>query len=94
MQKYRADRSEPQADGAILWFADWMGGPSLARINNCRIEGTDLRRAVYITGAPDTWFSQPAATRAYGRYVRGYVTSEEGNLIFCPMDAHKNRLAK
>ena len=27
MQKYRADRSEPQPDGAVLWFADWMGGP-------------------------------------------------------------------
>ena len=97
MQKYRADRSEPQPDGAVLWYAVWWGGPTLARINNCRIEGTDLRRAVYITGEPDTWFTTPAATRVHGHYVRGYVTGESDtgeNLVFHAMDSHKHLLAK
>lgn len=38
MQKYRADISETQSDGAIVWSAQWMGGPSLAKVNNCRLE--------------------------------------------------------
>ena len=97
MQKYRADRSETQPDGAVKWYSEWMGGPTLARINNCRIDETDLRRAVYITGEPDTWFSVPAATRVHGRYIRGYVTGESDtgdNLVFRAMDAHKDRLIK
>ncbi len=67
MQKYRADKATPQADGATLWYAHWLGGPTLAKIQNCRIDGAELRRAVYITGEPNTWFSIPAATRVRGR---------------------------
>ena len=94
VQKYRADTSKPQADGATLWFANWIGGPTLAKIQNCRIDGTDKRLTVYVTGEPDTYFSQPAATRVRGRYVSGYVTGDDsGNLYFCAMDRHKNRLA-
>jgi len=62
MQKYRADRSETQKDGAILWYADWMDEPNLSRIDDCRLvnmEG-DMRRTVYITGEADTYFSIPA----------------------------------
>lgn len=93
MQKYRADKCETQPDGAVKWFAEWMGGPTLSRINSCRIAGTELRRAVYITGEADTWFSIPAATRVNGQYVRGYVTGESDmgeNLVFHPMDSHKH----
>lgn len=93
MQKYRADASSTQSDGAILWYANWMGGSTLAKINNCRIDGVDYRRTVYITGGPDTWFSIPAATRIRGRYVRGYVTSDDGILVFHAMDSHKHLLA-
>lgn len=85
MQKFRADTCTQQKDGAVLWYSQWMGGPSLAQINNCRLammEG-DMRRTVYITGEPDTWFSQPAVCRLAGRLVRGYVTGgDDGNLIF------------
>ena len=93
MQKFRADFSEAQADGAIKWFADWIGGPSLARVNACRIAGTELRRAVYVTGEPNTWFSIPAATRVKGKYIPGFLTGESDcgeNLVFHPMDSHKH----
>ena len=64
MQKYRADTSTPQADGAVLWFAQWMGGLSLAKIDNCDLSmAGDMRRTVYITGEPDTFFSQPATEK-------------------------------
>ena len=85
MQKYRADTSEKQADGAVVWYSQWMGGPSLAKINNCCLENLagDMRRTVYVTGAADTWFSAPAATRIMGCRVNGYITSDgDGNIVF------------
>lgn len=85
MQKIRADKSLTQPDGAICWYAEWIGGPSLSKIEDCRlaqIEG-EMRRTVYIIDEPDTWFSQPATCRIAGREVRGYVTSgDDGNLVF------------
>ena len=87
MQKYRADRATKQADGAVLWCAEWLGGPSLSRVNNCRwasLQG-EPRITVYILGGPDTAFSQPAACWYKGRRVRGYVTSDgdcAGLLVF------------
>lgn len=85
MQKYRADVSETQADGAVCWSARWLGGDSLARINNCRLANLqgEPRRTVYITGEPDTYFSIPAVCRYGGVRVRGYVTGDdEGNAVF------------
>lgn len=85
MQKYRADVSTTQPDGAVVWSAKWMGGPSLARINNCKLDGLagDMRRTVYITGEADTWFSIPAVCSLAGKHIRGYVTGDgEGNLVF------------
>lgn len=85
MQKYRADISETQPDGAIVWRAQWMGGPSLAKINNCRLENLagDMRATVYITGEADTYFSIPAVCKIMGKRVKGYVTSDDNhNLVF------------
>jgi hypothetical protein len=85
MQKYRADVPRPQNDGSVIWYANWMGGPTLAKIENCRLENLEgePRRTVYITGEADTFFSIPAATRYLGKYVKGYVTGDEdGNLVF------------
>jgi hypothetical protein len=85
MQKYRADVSEQQVDGAIVWRCEWIGGPSLARINNCRLDNLagDMRRTVYITGEANTYFSIPAVTKLAGKSVRGYVTGDDdGNLVF------------
>lgn len=85
MQKYRADCSAPQKDGAMLWHALWNHGPSLAKISNCRLEDLagDMRRTVYVTGDHDTWFSQPAACKIQGCRVNGYITDDgDGNLVF------------
>lgn len=88
MQKYRADKSEAQADGATLWFANWMGGPTLAKIENCRLENlhagdTTMRRTVYITGEADTYFSIPAVCKIAGCRVKGYVTGDDnGQTVF------------
>ena len=84
MQKYRADFTSPQCDGAVLGWTDWIGGPSLAKIGNCRLESLagEMRRTVYITGEPDTFFSQPAVCKIQGCRVRGFVTGDDGNLIF------------
>ncbi len=83
--RYRSDISETQPDGARLWFANWMGGPSLARIENCRLANLqgEMRRTVTITGEPDTAFSQPALCSIAGVKVKGYVTGDDaGNLVF------------
>jgi len=92
MQKYRADTFVKNEDGSISWFAQWMGGPSLARINNCRINGSEARRAVYITAEADSYFSIPAACKVRGKYVKGYVTSDDSGNIFHAMDSHKHLL--
>jgi hypothetical protein len=86
MQKYRADKSEQMQDGSIAWFADWIGGPILSKIEKCRLanlEG-DMRRTVYITGEADTYFSIPAVCSLGGCRVKGYVTcdTDSGSYIF------------
>lgn len=87
MQKYRADKSELMGDGSIQWFADWIGGPTLAKIENCRLENLqgDMRRTVYITGEADSFFSIPAICKIQGCRVKGYVTGAadaSGTLVF------------
>jgi len=83
--RYRCDSSHSQPDGAMAWYAEWMGGPSLAKVENCRLINLqgEMRRTVTITGEPDTWFSQPAECSIAGVKVRGYVTGDnEGNFVF------------
>lgn len=87
LQKYRADDATTQPDGATVWRSRWMGGTTLAMIENCRLESLagDMRRTVYITGEPDTWFSIPAACIIAGKRINGYVTQETDtgeNLVF------------
>lgn len=91
LQKYRADFYRTQPDGAKLWFAKWFGGPTLAKIQNCAIEGTEKHLTVYVTGEHDSFFSQPAATRYKGRYVGGYITGKNENLVFRPLDRFRDR---
>ena len=85
LQKYRADKYETQADGAKIWSAHWMGGASLAKIENCTWENLlgEPRITAFITSEPDTFFSIPAKTHYKGRVINGYVTtSDSGNLVF------------
>jgi hypothetical protein len=83
MLKYRADRSEREADGAVAWFALWMGGPSLSKIENCRsMFSGDARVTAFITGEPDTYFSIPAVCSFRGCRVRGYVTRDDEGYVF------------
>jgi hypothetical protein len=80
--RYRADVSSKQADGAVIWSARWMG--TLSKIDNCLLANMagDMRRTVSITGEPDTYFSIPAVCSLGGCRVRGYVTSDDGMLVF------------
>lgn len=85
LQKYRADKAEKQGDGATVWYADWMGGPTVSKIENCRLENLcgEMRRTVYVTGEADTWFSIPAVCKLAGKKVTGYITGDENkNLVF------------
>ena len=83
LQKYRADfAAETQSNGASPWYAQWMGGPSLALIRNCPTMWGP--RTVYIRGDDDTFFSIPAACRVRGVTVRGFVSWDDGNYIFTP----------
>jgi hypothetical protein len=83
MLKFRADKRETNADGSVSWFADWMGGPSLAKIEKCR---TDLagepRVTAFIQGEADTFFSIPAVCSYRGCRVLGYVTRDESGPLF------------
>lgn len=83
--RFRCDVSKVQSDNACLCFAQWLGGPTLAKVRNCRLVNLqgDMRRTVTITGHADTWFSIPAECRIAGCHVRGYVTSDDdGNAVF------------
>lgn len=83
--RFRSDTSKRQDDGAIVWFSEWMGGPTIAKIENCQLVNLvgDMRRTVIITGHADTWFSIPAECSIAGCHVKGYVTSDDaGNLVF------------
>ncbi len=85
LQKFRSDRSRAQSDGAVLWYADWIGGPSLSKIANCRLATLhgDMRRTVYVCGEADTWFSIPAKARLMGCVLTGYLTEDDaGNIVF------------
>jgi hypothetical protein len=83
MLKYRADKSEPNSDGSVSWFSNWMGGPSLAKIENCRIDiAGNGRVTAFIQGEADTWFSIPAKCWYLGHRVTGYVTNDDDGPIF------------
>lgn len=85
LQKYRADDPGPkQVNGGTPWYTNWMGGPTLALIRDCKIENASLApRTVYIQNVADTYFSQPAACKYKGKTITGYVaTDDNGEYIF------------
>lgn len=97
MQKFIARKRFEFPNGAIGWAP---GGPMdclgpYAKVQNCPIHGTDLRRTCYATGYADTFFSVPACTRVAGQYVAGYFsTTGDGGIEFRVMDRHQGRIAR
>lgn len=79
LQKFRADKAgEKQKNGGSPYYTNWIGGPSLALIRNCKIENIELTpRTVYVRDQPDTWFSIPAACVSRGKTITGYITTDD-----------------
>lgn len=86
-QRFRATEPCTFSNGAIGWRP---GGPfdclgPYAKVENCPIHNTDLRRTCYATAYADTFFSVPARTQIFGVDVRGYLTSDhDGAITFVP----------
>ncbi len=81
IQKYRADEAgTPDANGAVPYYTRWMGGPSLALIRNCPTPFGP--RTVYISGEPETYFSQPAKVIYQKKTISGYIMQKDGNFAF------------
>lgn len=98
MQKFIARERYEFANGAVGWRP---GGPMdclgpYAKVQNCPIVGTGLRRTVYATGYANTYFSVPACTRYRGRYIAGYLTGVHGSdaVEFRPYDRFRVCLPK
>lgn len=95
MQRFIAREKFTFPNGAIGWRP---GGPMdclgpWAKVQNCPIHGTELRRTCYATGYPDTFFSVPAVTRFKGWTVKGYLTTDsDGGAQFRPMTDQKHKL--
>ena len=75
--KFRVDTEEENKHGQFLGYAKWMGGPSLSRIRNCRRKDEGTTVTAYITGEPDTFFSQPARINKGKKSIKGYVTCKD-----------------
>lgn len=87
MQKFIARDRREFPNGAVGWAPggafDCLG--PWAKVENCPIYQSDLRRTVYATNYADSFFSIPAATKVFGRRVVGYITLEDNSPIFRPL---------
>jgi hypothetical protein len=93
--KFAAREPYQFSNGAIGWRP---GGPfdclgPYAKVQNCPIDGTELRRTAYATGYGDTFSTIPAWTRYRGRYIGGFFTSDGGAISFVPYDRFREHLA-
>jgi hypothetical protein len=95
MQRFHASESYTFPNGAIGWS---HGGPMdclgpYAKVQNCPIVGTAIRRTAYATGYADSFFSIPACTRYRGRYIKGFFADDgDGGCVFHPLDSYRDRL--
>ena len=87
-QRFQANEKFDFGDGIIGWRP---GGPfdclgPYAKVENCPIEGTDLRRTCYATNYADTYFSIPARCTIKGKTIRGYFScqAESPRITFRP----------
>ena len=94
MQRFIARERFEFSNGAIGWRP---GGPfdclgPWAKVENCPIYGTTIRRTAYATGYSDTFFSVPAVARYKGRRIVGFLTQDDnGGAEFHP---HTDQLYK
>lgn len=87
LQKFRADKLYIECpNGAKVWATNWVGGPTIALVRDCPIQGHPeiAPRTVYATDHPDTFFSIPAKCSIRKRTIKGFLTSEDGNWYFVP----------
>lgn len=95
MQKFIAREPFQFSNGAVGWRP---GGPfdclgPWAKVQNCPIHGTELRRTCYATGYADTYFSIPAVTRVKGKRVTGYLTqTDAGGAEFRPHNGELDKI--
>lgn len=95
MQKFIAREPFQFSNGATGYRP---GGPfdclgPYAKVLNCPIAKTNLRRACYATGYADTYFSVPACTRYKGQYISGYLThTDDGGIEFRAHTCHYAKL--
>lgn len=99
LKKYRADQPGTRdKNGALPYYSNWLGGPSLSLIRHCPciltgIDATGKKsernigpRTVYIQGEADTMFSIPAAIsyRHKGKNLNlyGYISYEDDCVSF------------
>lgn len=101
LQKYRFDvEGEPYSNGGIPIYTRWMGGPTLAGVKNCTIDGLDCSpRTAYVQGEPDTFFSIPAKIRVLGTTVTGFLAvdsdaEDSHDLVFHPHTDSAERVRK
>lgn len=90
LQRYYADPACPfhWSNGAIGYRTGTMMSPvgPYAKVVDCPVAGTTLKRTCYATGPADTYFSVPATCKIKGKAVKGYFTSDDdGMVIFRPM---------
>jgi hypothetical protein len=74
MPRYLHDpKSGQQAPNGAITYSTPGAFRSMARVENCPCDD-NVRRLVYITGEPDSFYSVPAAVRVKGTWVGGFVT--------------------
>ena len=78
--KYRVDRIETNEHGQQIGYTDWIGGPTVAKVEAGCPDGRT--RWAYVTGEPDTWFSLPAYVNHGRRKVRGWLGTTDGRWEF------------
>lgn len=94
-QRFIAREQYAFSNGAIGWRP---GGPfdclgPYAKVQNCPIDGTELRLTCYASGYADTYFSVPANTRHKGKYISGFFTMDDGGCVFVPYDRERAKLS-
>lgn len=93
MQRFIARERFEFVNGAIGWRP---GGPfdclgPWAKVQNCPIDGTNVRLTCYASGYADTYFSVPATTRYRGKRIKGFfMQHDDGAAVFVPMNSCKH----